>query len=359
MTKRNAIGALARGVCAAGLSAALVPATALAGTVKYDLNGPAGVVHEHTEDGDVAVESVTADFDGLGDITGWNTKADGTGTAYKEGDEVSGDATLYAQYSDGTRLATEDSETDGSDSGPGGGKTDGGAETDTPTSFAGLALGDAASAGKLAALSSDRLASLESAVKQYAGTTTGGTVTVQSATDDEVTLTITVGDGSTKATFKHNSNDGWSISDTESGNTDNKTTPDSGDASTDGAVDSDGTSGSGSKTDEGAAGDGSAVSVTTSDAGQSGDANANGSGASATTGDGSSGTMAATTSSSMPSTGYARAALGLIPAGVAAAAAGGALTWRSARKKKAAASSDEQTTPVEGDEDDGVYVAED
>lgn len=91
-------------VCGLSILGAATPA--LAGTVKYDLNGPAGVVHEHTEDGDVEVEEIGVDFDGIGKLTGWNTERDGTGTAYAVGDKVSGDATLYAQYDDGTMLAT-------------------------------------------------------------------------------------------------------------------------------------------------------------------------------------------------------------------------------------------------------------
>lgn len=91
---------------ACGLSILGAATPALAGTVKYDLNGPAGVVHEHTEDGDVEVEEIGVDFDGIGKLTGWNTERDGSGTSYAVGDKVSGDATLYAQYDDGTMLAT-------------------------------------------------------------------------------------------------------------------------------------------------------------------------------------------------------------------------------------------------------------
>lgn len=86
----------------AGLMAASLASPALAATVRYDLNGPAGVVHEHTEDGDAEVEEIGVDFDGLGKLTGWNTRPDGTGEAYKTGDKVASDATLYAQYDDGT-----------------------------------------------------------------------------------------------------------------------------------------------------------------------------------------------------------------------------------------------------------------
>lgn len=86
----------------AGLMVASLAAPAYAATVRYDLNGPAGVVHEHTEDGDVEVEEIGVDFDGLGKLTGWNTRPDGTGEAYETGDKVAADATLYAQYSDGT-----------------------------------------------------------------------------------------------------------------------------------------------------------------------------------------------------------------------------------------------------------------
>lgn len=351
---------LARGVCAAGLSAVLVPATALAGTVKYDLNGPAGVVHEHADDGDVTVENITVDFDGLGDITGWNTKSDGTGTAYKEGDKVSGDATLYAQYSDGTRLASEDSGS--ADGGSGGDKADDGSKTDAPASFAGLALGDDASAGKLAALSSDRLASLESAVKQYVGAVTEGTLTVQSATDDEATLTITANGARTKATFKHNSDDGWSVSDVETDHTDDKTTPDSettGDGDTsksDDGVDTDTVDGS--KDDGGGSDNGSSDASADGPTPTATDSSTDGSAASSSPAAGSPGTSSATSSSSMPSTGYARAALGLIPAGLAAAAAGGVLSWRAARKKKAVGQG-ESEDETKDDEDDGVYIAED
>lgn len=86
----------------AGLMAASLAAPAYAATVRYDLNGPAGVIHEHTEDGDVEVEEIGVDFDGLGKLTGWNTRPDGTGEAYKTGDKVATDSTLYAQYADGT-----------------------------------------------------------------------------------------------------------------------------------------------------------------------------------------------------------------------------------------------------------------
>ncbi len=106
-----------RNICAgaaviAGLALAAAaplagPALASSGgtVVRYDLNGPAGVVHEHTADGEATVEEIGADFDGLGKLTGWNTKRDGTGKAYKTGDGVSGEVTLYAQYDDATMLA--------------------------------------------------------------------------------------------------------------------------------------------------------------------------------------------------------------------------------------------------------------
>lgn len=91
----------------AGLALTAGAAPALAGTVKYDLNGPAGVVHEHTEKGNVTVEEIGVEFDGLGALTGWNTKRDGTGKAYSAGEGVSGDVTLFAQYADGTMLAAD------------------------------------------------------------------------------------------------------------------------------------------------------------------------------------------------------------------------------------------------------------
>ena len=99
---RKAAAAIACGLALAGSG---VPA--LAGTVRYDLNGPAGVVHTHTEDGDVTVEEIGVDFEGLGKLTGWNTKRDGSGDAYAVGDTVKGDALLYAQYDDGTMLASD------------------------------------------------------------------------------------------------------------------------------------------------------------------------------------------------------------------------------------------------------------
>ena len=91
----------------AGLALTASAAPALAGTVKYDLNGPAGVVHEHTEKGNVEVEEIGVDFDGLGALTGWNTKRDGTGRSYSVGEDVVGDVTLFAQYADGTMLAAD------------------------------------------------------------------------------------------------------------------------------------------------------------------------------------------------------------------------------------------------------------
>ena len=91
----------------AGLALTASTAPALAGTVKYDLNGPAGVVHEHTEKGNVEVEEIGVDFDGLGALTGWNTKRDGTGRSYSVGEDVVGDVTLFAQYADGTMLAAD------------------------------------------------------------------------------------------------------------------------------------------------------------------------------------------------------------------------------------------------------------
>ena len=99
---RKAAAAIACGLALAGSG---VPA--LAGTVRYDLNGPAGVVHAHTEDGDVTVEEIGVDFEGLGKLTGWNTRRDGSGDAYAVGDTVKGDALLYAQYEDGTMLASD------------------------------------------------------------------------------------------------------------------------------------------------------------------------------------------------------------------------------------------------------------
>lgn len=102
----------AAAVCC-GLAIMGSAAPASAGTVKYDLNGPAGIVHEHKEDGAVKVEEIGIDFDGLGKLTGWNTKRDGKGDAYKVGDEVEGDATLYAQYDDGTMLASDLTTIDG------------------------------------------------------------------------------------------------------------------------------------------------------------------------------------------------------------------------------------------------------
>ena len=104
MARNRTIRACAAVTCGLALMGAATPA--LAGTVKYDLNGPAGVVHEHTEDGDVEVEEIGVDFAGIGKLTGWNTERDGSGTAYAVGDKVSGDATLFAQYDDGTMLAT-------------------------------------------------------------------------------------------------------------------------------------------------------------------------------------------------------------------------------------------------------------
>ena len=88
-------------------------APAMAATVDYNLNGPAGVVHTEKESGDVTIETIGVDFDDLGDLLGWNTKADGSGVTYNVGDKVSADTTLYAQYSDHTMLASGLTEIDG------------------------------------------------------------------------------------------------------------------------------------------------------------------------------------------------------------------------------------------------------
>jgi hypothetical protein len=106
--KRTALAGVLSAIMALGTAT-----SALAGTVTYDLNGPAGVVHEHTEIGDVTVEEIGTDFLDLGELTSWNTRRDGTGDSYAVGDPVAGDVTLYAQYSDGTLLARDLTQIDG------------------------------------------------------------------------------------------------------------------------------------------------------------------------------------------------------------------------------------------------------
>lgn len=98
--KLNLFKAIALPVLAAGLLLGL-PGRAAAATIKYNLNGVAPTVY--TAENATAVANVVPDFDNM-TFTGWNTQPDGSGTSYKTGDSIGGDATLYAQWQDGTRL---------------------------------------------------------------------------------------------------------------------------------------------------------------------------------------------------------------------------------------------------------------
>lgn len=71
--------------------------------VKYDANGGTGTVSDNTEYLS-GTEVTVMDGDGLKkdgyDFTGWNTEANGNGTAYAKGNtfEITGNTTLYAQW---------------------------------------------------------------------------------------------------------------------------------------------------------------------------------------------------------------------------------------------------------------------
>lgn len=86
-------------LCLGGLARTALAAGKV--SVTLDLNGVAGEVQTLEGDGEVTMPDVSANFPGY-ELTGWNTKYDGTGTAVKAGDKVTTTETLYAQWKDGT-----------------------------------------------------------------------------------------------------------------------------------------------------------------------------------------------------------------------------------------------------------------
>ena len=75
--------------------------------VKYDTNGGTGSKDDsfHTEDEDVTISGSDGISKDGADFVEWNTKADGSGTSYKEGDQykmTDSSVTLYAQWKDKT-----------------------------------------------------------------------------------------------------------------------------------------------------------------------------------------------------------------------------------------------------------------
>ena len=67
--------------------------------ISFDANGGTGMMAnmEFVQNGSKRLPPCTFTRDGYS-FKGWNTKADGTGTAYADGAEVSGNLTLYAQW---------------------------------------------------------------------------------------------------------------------------------------------------------------------------------------------------------------------------------------------------------------------
>lgn len=101
----------------AGLLLALPCSPAFATTLKLDLNGVAGEVYtetskdeagNETETGSVTIPEVKIDFGDDYVLTGWNTERNGSGAAYKTGDSVDADTTLYAQWESGFMLLVRD-----------------------------------------------------------------------------------------------------------------------------------------------------------------------------------------------------------------------------------------------------------
>ena len=86
-------------LCLGGLARTALAAGKV--SVTLDLNGVAGEVQTIEGDGEVTMPDVSANFPRY-ELTGWNTKYDGTGTAVKAGDKVTTSETLYAQWKDGT-----------------------------------------------------------------------------------------------------------------------------------------------------------------------------------------------------------------------------------------------------------------
>ena len=80
-------------------------------SLSYDANGGTGerVVTDHKNGSEVEIAENTFTYDGYV-FTGWNTEADGSGTAYAAGDtfEISADVVLYAQWKVNAQFITFD-----------------------------------------------------------------------------------------------------------------------------------------------------------------------------------------------------------------------------------------------------------
>ena len=86
-------------------------------TVIFDANGGTGIMAEQTASYNVAAELTANAFTRADDtFAGWNTSADGTGTPYADGASITltGDLTLYAQWTDKALYTVSGTVTQGS-----------------------------------------------------------------------------------------------------------------------------------------------------------------------------------------------------------------------------------------------------
>ena len=87
-------------------------------TVTFDANGGTGIMAKQTASYNVAAELTANAFTRADDtFAGWNTSADGTGTPYADGASITltGDLTLYAQWTDKALYTVSGTVTQGSD----------------------------------------------------------------------------------------------------------------------------------------------------------------------------------------------------------------------------------------------------
>lgn len=75
-------------------------------TVAYDANGGSGTMTSQTGSTSYTVKTNSFTAPTGGTFTGWNTAADGSGTAYAAGNTISSNATLYAQWKYKVRFYT-------------------------------------------------------------------------------------------------------------------------------------------------------------------------------------------------------------------------------------------------------------
>lgn len=80
-------------------------------TVNYDANGGTGTMTSQTGSASYTVKNNSFTAPTGGTFTGWNTAADGSGTAYSAGATIATDATLYAQWKYTVRFYTTSSST--------------------------------------------------------------------------------------------------------------------------------------------------------------------------------------------------------------------------------------------------------